>query len=303
MSAHITMAFGYIVSLCWVLVLNPQDQNTTSIPEIVSVRISVRDGSNRFMHNSLTKENFRIYEDGIEQKITDLSQLSSHISTGILMDISASMRENNTIKKIQNAIVRFLRTAAPDNDYFLVSFNEDAQLAKLFTGQLEPIQSQNIIRRLIQRPIGSTALYDAIYLSLNEVKLAKYSNKALVLITDGEDNVSNYTPIQVREFAKELDVMIFGICKIGVPDDRVKELKKIVNLTGGRNYYPSDFSEVDHYLDLIHAELSNQYLISYLPTNQKRNGKWRNITVKLQTPPSYPKLFLSAREGYYAPKY
>ncbi len=299
MSAHITMSFGYIVSLCVVLALNAQDQIITSIPEIVSVRISVRDGSNRFMHSGLTKEYFKIFEDGNEQTITYLSQLPSPISAGILMDISASMSKNNALKKTQNAIARFLKTAAPDNDYFLVSFNEDAKLSRLFTGQLASLQSQNPIRR----PIGSTALYDAIYLSLNEVRRAKNTNQALILITDGEDNISNYTPIQVREFAKELDVSIFAISEKGVPDDGAKELKKIVKLSGGRYYYLSDFSEVDHYLDLIHAELSNQYLINYSPTNKKHNGKWRNITVRLQPPPSYPKLFVSAREGYYTSKY
>jgi Ca-activated chloride channel homolog len=208
------------------------------------------------------------------------------------------MKENNNIKKAKNAIARFLITGNPDDEYFLVTFNENVKLVQTFTGQAGALQSE----AAFQKPGGSTAVYDAVYMALDQIKRAKNEKKALILITDGEDNSSRYTAAEVREFAKESDVQIYGIGEEGTLGYGRNEIQRIVGMTGGRVYFPNNFNELDYYMDLIHAELRNQYLLGYMPINKAHDGKWRHIRIKLDAPQGLPKLIIHAKEGYYAPK-
>jgi Ca-activated chloride channel homolog len=266
--------------------------------ETVFVKVSVTDPLSRYV-TGLEKEHFKVYEDNVEQEITHFSQQSAPISAGLIFDISRSMKENNNIKKAKNAIARFLKTENPNDEYFLVTFNDNVKLVQSFTGQASTLQSESAF----QKPGGSTAIYDAVYLALDQIKKAKNEKKALILITDGEDNSSRYTAAEVREFAKESDVQIYGIGEEGTLGNSGRsEIERIVGMTGGRVYFPNSFSELDYYMDLIHAELRNQYLLGYMPINKAHDGKWRHIRIKLDAPQGLPKLMIHAKEGYYAPK-
>ena len=139
-------------------------------------------------------------------------------------------------------------------------------------------------------------------MGLEQIKNGKNEKKALILITDGEDNSSRYTASEVREFAKESDVQIYAIGEEGKLGYGRSEIQNIVGLTGGRAFFPNNFNELDYYIDLIHAELRNQYIVGYAPSNKNRDGKWRRIKVKLEPPEGLPKLIVHAKEGYYAPK-
>ncbi len=264
--------------------------------ETVFVKVSVTDPLNRYV-TGLEKEHFKVYEDKVEQEITHFSQQTAPISAGVVFDVSSSMKDNNNIRKAKNAITRFLRDGNPDDEYFLVTFNETAKLVQKFTSQTGALQSE----AAFQKAGGSTAIYDAVYLALDEIKRGKNEKKALILITDGEDNSSRYSPSEVREFAKESDVQVYAIGEQGTLGYGRNELQKIVNLTGGRSYFPYSFFELDYYIDLIHAELRNQYLIGYAPANRIHDGKWRQIRIKLDAPQGLPKLIVKAKEGYYAP--
>ncbi|MDR0310791.1 MAG: VWA domain-containing protein, partial [Acidobacteriota bacterium] len=123
-----------------------------------------------------------------------------------------------------------------------------------------------------------------------------------VLITDGEDNSSRYTAVELREFAKESNVQVYGIGQQGTLGYGFAEIQYIVSLTGGRAFFPTNFNDLDYYIDLIHAELRSQYLLGYSPTNDVHDGKWRRIAVRLEGPSGLPRLAVRAREGYYAPK-
>ena len=265
--------------------------------ETVFVKVSVTDPLNRYV-TGLEKDHFKVYEDKVEQTITHFSQQSAPISVGLIFDVSGSMKENNNIKKAKNAIARFLQAGNPQDEYFLITFNQKSTLVQPFTDQSASVQNDVAF----QKPGGRTALYDAVYMGLDQVKRGKNEKKALILITDGEDNSSRYSPSEVREFAKESDVQIYGIGEEGNLGYGRSEIQNIVSITGGRAFFPNTFNELDYYIDFVHAELRNQYVLGYTPTNKAHDGKWRRIHVKLDAPQGLPKLIIHAKEGYYAPK-
>lgn len=265
--------------------------------ETVFVKVSVTDPLNRCV-TGLQKEHFKVYEDKVEQTINYFTQEPAPVSVGIIFDVSGSMKDNNNIQKAKNAIVRFLENGNPLDEYCLITFNERTSLVQNFTRQ-----SSNLRNLIAQKQAGGrTALFDAVYMGLDQVKAAKNEKKALILVTDGEDNSSRYTYGEVQEFAKESDVQIYAVGEQGLLGYGRSYIHGIVNLTGGRDFFPNNFNELDYYVDLIHAELRNQYVLGYNPTNNVHDGRWRKIQVKLDPPEGLPKLIVHAKEGYYAPK-
>jgi Ca-activated chloride channel family protein len=208
------------------------------------------------------------------------------------------MKDNDNLRKAKNAITRFLQSMNPEDEAFLITFNDRANLAQRFTDQIGTLRSS--MTQL--KPSGNTAIYDAVYMGLDQIRRGKNEKKALVLITDGEDNSSRYSSVELREFARESDVQVYGIGVQGTLGYGFAEIQNIVSLTGGRVFFPTSFNDLDYYIDLVHAELRNQYLVGYSPTNSVHDGKWRKITVSLDAPPGLPRLAVRAREGYYAPK-
>jgi len=279
---------------------NPQNQQLPTFRvgvETVFVKVSVTDPLNRCV-TGLQKEHFKIYEDKVEQTIDYFTQEPAAVSVGIIFDVSGSMKDNNNIQKAKNAIVRFLESGNPLDEYCLITFNERTSLVQNFTHQ-----SANLRSMIAQKQAGGrTALFDAVYMGLAQVKAAKNEKKALILVTDGEDNTSRYTYSEVREFAKESDVQIYAVGEQGLLGYGRSVIHGVVNLTGGRDFFPNNFNELDYYIDLIHAELRNQYVLGYNPTNKIHDGKWRKIQVKLDPPEGLPKLIVHAKEGYYAAK-
>ena len=265
--------------------------------ETVFVKVSVSDPLNRYV-TGLEKEHFKIFEDNVEQEIVHFEQQEAPISVGIIFDISGSMKTNANIQKAKSSIARFLESGNPKDEYLLITFNEQTKLVRDFSQSASSLQNDVVF----QKPGGDTALYDAVYMGLSYVREGINDKKALILITDGEDNSSRYSPSEVREFAKESDVQIYAIGELGEYGYGLSVIEKIVSITGGRAFFPNNFSELDYYIDLIHAELRNQYVLGYRPSNQVHDGKWRRIKVKLDAPKGLPKLSVNAREGYYAPK-
>ena len=280
-----------------------QNRNSANTPvfkvgvESVFVRVSVIDPLNRFV-TGLEKEYFKVFEDNVEQTITYFNQELSPISVGIVFDVSRSMKDNNNIKKAKNAISRFLQSGPPGDEYFLITFNDSIKLAHGITSESASIQS----KVAFQKAGGSTALYDAVYRGLDEIKRGTNDKKALILITDGEDNSSRYSYSEVREFVKESDVQIYAIGEQGNLGYGRDQIRSIVGLTGGRSFFPTTFNELDYYIDLIHSELRCQYILGYEPINKIHDGKYRRIKIKLDAPEGLPKLNVYAKEGYYAPK-
>lgn len=263
--------------------------------ETVFLKVSVTDPLNRYV-TGLEKEHFKVFEDKVEQTVSHFTTESAPVSVGIIFDVSGSMKDNNNIQKAKNAIVRFLESGNPQDEYALITFNERTSLVQNFTHQSSTVRNQIAFKQAG----GRTAVYDAVYMGLDQIKAGQNEKKALILITDGEDNSSRYSVSEVREFAKESDVQIYAIGEQGMLGYGRSLIQGIVSLTGGRAFFPNNFNELDYYIDLIHAELRHQYVLGYNPTNKTHDGKWRRIQVKLDPPEGLPKLSVHAKEGYYA---
>lgn len=254
--------------------------------DLVMVNVAVTDPDNHVI-TDLGPENFQLFEDKVEQKIKYFSSEVAPLSLGIVFDISHSME--NKLDLARAAAVRFLETGTPDDEYFLVEFSSRAELASDFTTDISRLRDQ-----LAFKPAkGSTALYDAVYLGLSKVKAGNNPKKALLLITDGEDNHSRYSRSDIREFARESDVQIYVI------DLGRALVSDLAEMTGGHSYRGS-VDDLEEICEKVALELKSQYVLGYESSNTNRDGKFRKIRVRTIPPPGLPKLNVRTREGYYS---
>ncbi|MGA7239518.1 MAG: VWA domain-containing protein [Bryobacteraceae bacterium] len=269
---------------------------------LVLIPVTVTDPLNRFV-TGLDKENFKISEDKADQIITAFSSEDAPISVGVVFDCSGSMGDK--LMKSRQAVAQFFKTANPDDEFFLVQFNDNAQLVQPFTHNLEEIQN----KLTFTQSKGRTALLDAIYMGLHEMKKGKNARKALLIISDGGDNNSRYTETEVKNLVKEADVQIYaiGIYEMGGARGRTPEeasgpglLTEVAEPTGGRMYEAGNINELPDIAAKIGMELRNQYILGYSPTNQERDGKYRRVQVKIIQPRGLPPLRAYWRTGYYA---
>src|SRR5215471_2540448 len=226
--------------------------------DLVLLNATVTDSRNRHV-TGLTKESFQVWEDKIEQEIQYFSSENVPLSVGIIFDTSGSMQ--NKLTDARTAASTFLRMGEKEDEYFLVEFSND--ITKL----------QN--RLLLTRAYGMTSLYDAMYLGLERLGHGSNARKALLLITDGEDNHSRYSFFDVKEFAKEHDVQIYAI---GIVDESAQGtgysgagrilLEELANLTGGRAFFPYSIHELEKICAAISVDLKNQYVLGYRPSNR-----------------------------------
>jgi len=270
---------------------------------LVLIPVTVMDPMNRFV-TGLEKENFRIFENNREQAIAQFSSEDAPLSVGVIFDCSGSMGQK--LQKSRQAVAQFFKMANPEDEFFLVTFSSDTKLVQPFTANLEEIQN----RLAFTQSKGETALLDAVYLGLHEMKKARNARKALLLITDGGDNNSRYTQTEVKNLVREADVQIYamGIYEAGPQRGRTPEeaagpglLTEIAEQTGGRQYPVENMNEMADIAAKIGTELRNQYLIGFRPENQERDGKYRKVTVKLIQPRGMPLMRAFFRQGYYAP--
>jgi Ca-activated chloride channel family protein len=267
---------------------------------LVLVPVTITDPLNRLV-TGLDRENFQIYEDQSPQELRSFSSEDAPVSIGVIFDMSGSM--NSKIERAREAVIEFFKTANPQDEFFMVTFADKPEEVSDFTSSVEDIQGKLVYTV----PKGKTALLDAIYLGISKMRQAKYSKKALLIISDGGDNHSRYTEGEIKSVVKEADVMIYAI---GIYDHNMATseemlgpelLSDVSELTGGRAFTidnPNDLADV---ATKIGIELRNQYVLGYRPTNAGHNGKWRKIRVKLLPPKGLPPLRVFAKTGYYAP--
>ncbi len=271
--------------------------------ELALVNVTVTDPMGR-MVTGLTKDHFRILEDKVEQEITQFGAEDTPLSMAIVFDASGSM--GSKMSKAREAVAQFFKTANPDDEFFLVKFNNRPALLTDFTQSLEEIQNQ----LTFTESKGRTALLDAIYLALNKMKEAKNQQKALLIISDGGDNSSRYTEREVKRLVRESDVQIYaiGIYEPFGSRGRTAEelagpglLSDIAEQTGGRQFPVENINELPDIAEKIGIELRNQYVIGYVPQNEQRDGKWRRVKVEVKKIRGMPKLRPYFRDGYYGP--
>lgn len=269
--------------------------------DLVLVNATVTDPYGRLV-TGLEQDNFRVYEDGVEQEVLTFSSEDVPISVGVIFDMSGSMADK--IEKSRLAAVQFFRTSNPQDEFFLVNFNDRAHLITPFTTSVDELQN----RLMFTAAHGMTALFDGIYLGLSQMRRAHNTRKALLIISDGGDNHSRYTETDIRRFVQEADVEIYAIGLYepdGGPTPEEREgpalLESLTRMTGGRTFAVHNLDELPDIATKISMELRNQYVIGYKPSDHAHNGKWRKIKVKLRPPKGLPPLSVYARTGYFAP--
>ena len=271
--------------------------------DLTLVNVTVTDPLDRLV-TGLEKEHFRVYEDGIEQEVVTMSSEDVPVSIGLVFDMSGSMSDK--VEKAREAAVEFMRTANPRDQFFLVSFNDRAELTSGFTSSVDELQS----RMMFTSSRGRTALLDAVYLGLSQMRGAHNSKRALLIISDGGDNHSRYNENDVKNYLKEADCQLYAIGifdPIGVRGRTPEELEgpsllsEMTEMTGGRVFPVGNLGELPDIAAKIGMELRNQYVLGYKSSNPHRNGAWRKIRVKMRPPKGLPPLNVYAKTGYYAP--
>ncbi|MGB7210272.1 MAG: VWA domain-containing protein [Pyrinomonadaceae bacterium] len=307
------LIFACIFALFCSLALIAQEPEATPPPDedpskpikvktdLVTLTLTVTDLYGRYV-SGLTKNAFSIFDNNQEQEITYFSDSDAPVSVGILFDVSGSM-SGEKINKARTALKRFIGSSHPSDEYFLIAFNSRAQLV------LDRTRSGDAVleKLTLINPKQNTALYDAVYLGLERVTRGSHQKRALLIISDGQDNASRYNFGEVRRLMKESDVVTYAVgiidgsdagSSIGMQGQAF--LDELTSVTGGKSFYPSSDIEMDEIFERIALELRHQYSIGYTPTNFQPDGKWRKVKTKVKPPRGLPRLNVRGREGYYA---
>jgi len=265
--------------------------------ELVSLRVSVTDKRGRSAVG-LDQSSFAVYEDGVRQEIGFFSDQDAPAAVGVVFDVSASMT-GEKIRRARDAVARFIQTSHEEDEYFLIGFNQFPRLLLDGVGGSEAMAAR--ISGI--EPQGATALYDAVAFGLKHVKRSRLQKRALIVISDGEDNRSRLGFGDVKRTLRESDVTVYTVL-IGplMPRSNAGMLMdELASASGGKSYFPSDAEKMSEAFEQIALELRRQYSIGYVPSNFVTNGKWRRIEIKVTPPPGFPRLVARSRKGYYAP--
>jgi Ca-activated chloride channel homolog len=247
---------------------------------------------------TLGAEDFEITEDGVSQKIALFRQFDLPVSLGVVIDNSRSMTRKK--ERVDLAALSFVSHNNPDDEAFVIHFDDTARVAQTFTANPEPVR-----RALESRsPYGQTALYDAIELALETVAAGRYDEKAILVISDGADNASMASYETVLEAVRESAATLYAIGVFTGPAKTAEArdvLEALAEAGGGRAFFPDTPDEVPALTQQIAEEIRDQYTLGYVPTNFRRDGTWRSVRVLVREEAGKD-IGLSYRHGYYAPE-
>jgi Ca-activated chloride channel family protein len=257
--------------------------------KLVNVIVTVSDPDGKAI-NGLTKDNFEVFDDGVKQEIAHFTEDDAPISLGIIFDVSGSM--TGIIKRSIAALERLFETCNNDDEFFEVAFSDRAQLVQDYTSS----SSQILNRVLSADPKGATSLYDAVYLGIEKAKQGRHARKALLIISDGEENNSRYSGGELGRLLRESDVQVYAI---GISDTYVGAgtLKHLAGMSGGRAFFPSEETLMDIY-SRISLMMRRQYLIGFYPTGTDTGARRHRVRLKLTVPKGLGRLVLSYKDSY-----
>src|SRR5215471_18445050 len=261
--------------------------------QLVDLHVSVLDKSGKLI-TDVPEAGFKVYENGIEQPIKLFRREDVPVSMGIIIDNSGSMRDKRT--KVAAASLALVKASNPQDEEFIVDFNDDAYLDQPLTSEIKKLEAA--LDRLDSR--GGTAMRDAISMSIDYVKdKGKKDKKVLLVITDGNDNTSNESLEQLVRKAQRSEVLVYCIGLLSEEEPREarnakRALKALAEASGGMDYYPKDLAEVERITPQVAHEIRNQYLLAYSPTNPNLDGTYRKIEVKVK---GYGNPTVRARSG------
>jgi Ca-activated chloride channel homolog len=274
--------------------------------DLVVLHATVDDDKGQFV-GDLKQDNFRVFEDKVEQKISLFSREDIPVTMGLVIDNSGSMREKRS--QVNEAALTFVKTSNPRDEAFVVNFNDEyyLDLNEDFTSDQKELNEA--LSRIDSR--GSTALYDAIIGSLDHLKKGHRDKRVLLVITDGDDDASRKSFEYTVKVAEQSDAAIYAI-GVFSEDDRkhskgmVRHSKKILaelaTATGGLAYFPDNLEQVQSICAQVARDIRNQYELGYYPSNTAKDGSFRTVQVQVQPPKGRGKLAVRTRAGYYAQK-
>jgi Ca-activated chloride channel family protein len=256
----------------------------------VLIPVSVTDDMDRPVAG-IHKQRFRLFEDGVEQRITEVSNEDAPISVGVVFDISGSMEKK--LDQSREAVRELVRLSMPGDEFFLTVFNELPKPVFGFTA--DPLRIEDGLAGI--RADGGTALFDALYLATHQMKIAGRARKVVLVLSDGKDNSSRYTEREVKALLREADVRIFAVSMM----DRSRVLEEVAEESGGRAYRVRRLEELPALAARLSAEMHNHYVLSYTPSNPANDGRYRRVKVELIPAAGEPQLHATWRRGYYGP--
>jgi Ca-activated chloride channel family protein len=307
-TSHYVVALTFLLTLC-VVGRAQQTSNSQRFPPrpyAISVNVSsvvlhatVKNHRGSLV-SGLSKREFRIYEDGVPQPIQYFSHDDIAVTVGLVLDNSGSMQPNRD--QVIAAGMAFARSSNPQDQMFVVNFNEHVSLglpgATPFTDQ--PAQLKIALARF--HADGETALYDALALALRHLKLGNRDKKVLIVVSDGGDNASKYKLDQILALATQSEAIIYtvDIHVEGDLDRNPKALRRLASATGGEDFVVDSLPEVVSICERIAHDIREQYTLAFSPSNRKQDGAYRAILVKASAP-RHGSLSVLTRAGYYAP--
>ncbi len=277
---------------------------------LVVLHATVLDKKGRLV-NDLNRESFRVFEDGVPQKLAVFTHADIPVTMGVVIDDSGSMRTKR--QAVNASALAFVKTSNPQDQVFVVNFNDVYYLDTPgdFAANIEELKAA--LDKIDSR--GGTALYDAVYASLDHLKLGNRDKKVLLVITDGEDNASRYKFEELVAYAQKSNALTYTIGLLGEEEPgglfkmrgggvhhAAKVLERLAQATGGEAYFPKSLEEVESTCVGIARNIRNQYTLAYYPTNIKKDGIFRRVRVDVFDARKHERLAIRTRPGYFAPK-
>lgn len=266
---------------------------------LITLDVTVQDRQGRFV-SGLDMSSFTIFDDKIEQEIAFFREDDRPVTVGIVFDVSGSMKSKR--RRAARALKAFVETCHEEDEYFVIGFNDRVELLRDLSPDPRIVNTLTLVDTT-----GRTSLYDATMAAIEKAREGRHDKRALLIISDGQDNHSRYTFKEVREVVREAGVLLYGI-GISDPSDSLAPfgegvLGELCRITGGKAYFPYSTEALAVYCNGIALELRHQYSIGYYPTSTERDGKWHKVKVKLTEPPGHSRLAVRTREGYYCPRW
>jgi VWFA-related protein len=268
---------------------------------LVVLHTTVNDDRGKFV-DGLTQDNFRVYEDKVEQKLSIFKREDIPVSMGLVIDNSGSMRDKRP--RVNEAALTLVQSSNPQDEAFVVNFNDDfyLDLDKDFSSSIPELKEA--LERIDSR--GSTALYDAIIGSLDHLKKGVKEKKVLLIVTDGEDNTSRNSLEKTLREIQKTSTVIYTIGLLGQENKRSaktakKALAEIAQASGGLAFFPENVDDVHAICEQVAHDIRHQYTLAYYPSNGAKDGTYRSVRVDVIPPRGRGKLVARTRNGYYAP--
>jgi Ca-activated chloride channel family protein len=265
--------------------------------DLVLVPVTVTDAMNHPV-TALQKQDFALYEEEKPQQIQYFFEDEEPLSVAVLLDVSSSMRDK--IDTERDALESFFRNANPQDEYFAITFSDRPRLLASATSSIDEMQRQFALAE----PRGPTAMLDAIYLAEDQLHAAKYKRRAIVIFSDGGDNVSHHSYREIKGLVKERDVEVYAIGLFDTPvfgpvEEKLGKqwLSGITDCTGGRTIALQNRTKVSDAAAELSREMRSQYVLGYHPA-VSRDGKWRRISVRVASATKPQRLHAFYKKGY-----